>query len=72
MVGRAAYGRDESEVCLRTSQRLIVHPRTDATSSPSRSQRSMSSGRFTLHASQFRFEDRRMPAALLELLALSR
>jgi hypothetical protein len=27
---------------------------------------------FTLHASQFRFEDRRMPAALLELLALSR
>jgi hypothetical protein len=32
----------------------------------------MNSGTFTLHASQFRFEDRRMPAALLELLALSR
>jgi hypothetical protein len=30
------------------------------------------SGTFTLHALQFRFEDRRMPAALLELLALSR
>jgi hypothetical protein len=32
---------------------------------------SMSSGMFTLHASQFCFEDRRMPAVLLELLALS-
>jgi hypothetical protein len=36
-VGAVAYGRDESEVCFRTSQRLIVHPRTDATDSGTRS-----------------------------------
>jgi hypothetical protein len=36
-VGGAAYGRDGSEVCFRTSQRLIVHPRTDATNSGKRS-----------------------------------
>jgi hypothetical protein len=35
--GGAAYGRDGSEVCFRTSQRLIVHPRTDATNSGKRS-----------------------------------
>jgi hypothetical protein len=36
-VGGPAYGRDGSEVCFRTSQRLIVHPRTDATNSGKRS-----------------------------------
>jgi hypothetical protein len=36
-VGGAAYGRDGSEVCFRTSQRLTVHPRTDATNSGKRS-----------------------------------
>jgi hypothetical protein len=36
-VGGATYGRDGSEVCFRTSQRLIVHPRTDATNSGKRS-----------------------------------
>ena len=35
--GVAAYGRDGSEVCFRTSQRLIVHPRPDATNSGKRS-----------------------------------
>jgi hypothetical protein len=36
-VGGAAYGHDGSEVCFRTSQRLIVHPLTDATNSGKRS-----------------------------------
>jgi hypothetical protein len=35
--GRAAYGYDGSKVRFRTSQRLIVHPRTDATNSGKRS-----------------------------------